>query len=186
MHLLKCYSSFVISVLFIVYKFCNAFHFQTSNIEFIVEDSANRLHLLLPSCSQPSLPLCPSFVLPLQCNRCVLRRWRELCLGFQWLGDDFCLAPRESVTYLHHARSRCSSRCLPFSIFLLSHAANYQSSVRHTEETKAFVFLIVSQSENESRLLCCEAMTTAAVLTMHGHRNGPSTKCCCTVRVADG
>lgn len=112
--------------------------------------------------------ICPCVTVQLQHASQFL--W-ELSLGFQCVGEDFCLAPHLSVTYLNHAHSCCPSHCLP--IFLSLSAVTHSKislillclaslppactkghfSVCHTQGIKAFVSLILPKSENESWLL---------------------------------
>lgn len=68
---------------------------------------------------QPSSPsvsfICPCVTAQLQCASLFL--W-EVSLGFQHVGEDFCLAPHLSVAYLNHARSCHPSHCPPISFSL--------------------------------------------------------------------
>lgn len=68
---------------------------------------------------QPSSPsvsfICPCVTVQPQCASPFL--WEE-SLGFQHVGEDFCLAPHLSFAYLNHAHSCHPSHCPPISLSL--------------------------------------------------------------------
>lgn len=110
--------------------FCSLFFFE-DGISFQCHlNCSARFECSLPRrCSHPLSP-CVSFMCPcltVQLQHASQFLW-ELSLGFQCVGEDLCLAPHLSVTYLNHAHSCYPSHCLPI---FLSISAVTQQNITH-------------------------------------------------------
>lgn len=113
---------------------------------------------------QPASFICPCVTVQLQCASQF--PW-EASLGFQRVGEDFCLASQLFVAYLNHAHSCHSSYCqaLPFNATLLHF-------VFLTKKKRRRLSLSVTKIMTDREMICLNYPKIA----LKNHCGGPATK----------